>query len=373
MASAALEIIRSPQEFQGLLVTLFKELGSVLPAAVTPERFCRIAYQAQVRTPKILGCTKASLQLCVLDSASLGLMVDGIEAAIVPYGQEAKLMPMWPGLVKLAYNHPSVAFVNTNVVCENDEFECEMAEGAIRHVISRSGDRGEFQGAYAIVKLASGHSVVEYMRESEIDAIRAKSPGARKSDSPWNDPLVGYREMARKTVLRRLLKRCPKSYELSQAMNYDNELDKLYRVSPTDDLNARVRAKVKVVQTTGTTVPDEPPAQPEAPATETPSGIPNYDPTAKVATIHSLAKEDEPSEMSHEEEVCLGFNARIVELGDAEDDAALEALGKEIKDAQIANKDKLELAVFLNKTRISLQANADAAKEGGLFQRNIQK
>jgi hypothetical protein len=43
----------------------------------------------------------------------------------------------------------------------------------------------------------------------ELMAVKAKSPGARKKDSPWNDPSVGFPAMCEKTAKRRLARCMP--------------------------------------------------------------------------------------------------------------------------------------------------------------------
>jgi hypothetical protein len=55
------------------------------------------------------------------------------------------------------------------------------------------------------------------MSIDEVDAIRMRSKAS--SSGPW---VTDYEEMAKKTVMRRLLKRAPMSIELASAVAFDN-------------------------------------------------------------------------------------------------------------------------------------------------------
>ena len=57
----------------------------------------------------------------------------------------------------------------------------------------------------------------------ELLAVKAKSPGARKKDSPWNDPDVGFPAMCEKTARRRLARSMPLN-----VMQYAARLEEAY-------------------------------------------------------------------------------------------------------------------------------------------------
>jgi hypothetical protein len=79
-----------------------------------------------------------------------------------------------------------------------------------------------------VVKYRSGEADFEIMVKDEIDRIRDKSDGYRAyknqkiKSTPWADH---YDEMAKKTVLRRLLKRVPASPDLADALRIEEEAD----------------------------------------------------------------------------------------------------------------------------------------------------
>jgi hypothetical protein len=55
-------------------------------------------------------------------------------------------------------------------------------------------------------------------------AVKAKSPGAARSDSPWNDPAIGFPAMCQKTAKRRLARSMPLNV-MQQAARMDEAVD----------------------------------------------------------------------------------------------------------------------------------------------------
>ena len=67
-------------------------------------------------------------------------------------------------------------------------------------------------------------AVVEVLDIDELMAVKAKSPGAARSDSPWNDPSVGFPAMCQKTAKRRLARAMPLNI-MQQAARMDEAVD----------------------------------------------------------------------------------------------------------------------------------------------------
>jgi recombinational DNA repair protein RecT len=74
------------------------------------------------------------------------------------------------------------------------------------------------RGVWAKAVLSDGSEQYEVMSIGEIDAIRGRSKAG--SSGPWK---TDYPEMAKKTVIRRLFKRLPKSLALLEAIEHDND------------------------------------------------------------------------------------------------------------------------------------------------------
>jgi recombination protein RecT len=78
-------------------------------------------------------------------------------------------------------------------------------------------DRGETVGYYSVFKLRDGSSDSEDMTVEDVEKIRNRSKSG--NNGPWK---TDYDEMAKKTVIKRLLKRAPMSIELADAVQIDN-------------------------------------------------------------------------------------------------------------------------------------------------------
>jgi recombination protein RecT len=200
---------------------------ATLPHGFNFDRMCRSLINAISTTPQLAQCSPSSLFLSSVRSFSLGLEPNGAlnEAYLVPYWNskkgcnEAQFMPSYRGLQNLARRSGEIAEIYSKTVKENDLFEVE--EGTERKIIHKPNytkDRGNAVCFYAVFKTKDGNVDFEIMTIDEVDAIRQRSKAA--SAGPW---VTDYEEMAKKTVMRRLLKRAPMSVELAAAVAIDNK------------------------------------------------------------------------------------------------------------------------------------------------------
>lgn len=184
------------------------------------ERWKTVALHALAQNNKVLReCSSVSILEAVRESAAMNLSPTGLlgEGWIIPYKGVAQFQPGWRGLIKLLRNSGQIAVVDTQVVYLADEFRLvQGTDPQITHVPLLFGekdpetgeylsDRGDYRGAYAYVRFNNGQIVVEWMPWPDIMKVRARSR-AQSDDTPWN---TFPEEMARKTVLRRLIKRLP--------------------------------------------------------------------------------------------------------------------------------------------------------------------
>ena len=206
---------------QQLASPAFKnEVQKALPKHITSERFIRVALTAVNRTPKLLSCTQASLFKCLLDCSSLGIEPDGRRAYLIPYGKECTLIISYMGLIELCKRNGDVSNVFGAIVRENDFFEYDL--GTERKITHRPTlkDRGEILGAYAVVSFKDGEKDFEFMDVGEINAIRDRSKAG--SHGPWK---TDYAEMAKKTTIRRLLKRQILSPEIRDTLDKEDSYE----------------------------------------------------------------------------------------------------------------------------------------------------
>lgn len=197
------------------------QFARALPRHLSPDRFVRIAITALTRTPKLQQCTPESLMRCLLDLSATGLEADGRRAHLIPYNNrkagtvECTLIIDYKGLVELILRSGDVATLRTETVCEFDEFD--WLNGDITHKIDWRRPRGYVQAVYAEATLKSGEKQTSVMTREDVEKIRSKSKAA--NDGPWVD---FWDEMAKKTVLKRLAKMLPLSYEIQDAFTKDD-------------------------------------------------------------------------------------------------------------------------------------------------------
>ena len=116
--------------------------------------------------------------------------------------------------------------------------EVVYAGDNFRHWVDDQGPHIEFErarddqrdlkvvvvGVFAQIRTTNGGIFTEFMSAAEIDAVRKRSRA--KDNGPWVD---WWSEMARKTVLRRLIKKLPVSREVMVTLERDDVLYDLDR------------------------------------------------------------------------------------------------------------------------------------------------
>lgn len=232
--------IGSAGTFRHLLQAFEPSIRGVLPRHRDAERLIKLALVAATKTPKLLQCTQESVIQAVMTSAELGLDISGTmgEAYILPYGQTATFQLGYKGMVKLARQSGEIARIEAEVVYSNDHF---VYRKGLNPVLDFDpvvvGDRGEAVGAYALIEYVRGGIEADYMHITEIEKVRKVSKAG--GSGPWRD---WWDEMAKKTVIRRLLKRATLSTEkMARAFEIDNESHDLGRTTgeavESQDLN----------------------------------------------------------------------------------------------------------------------------------------
>lgn len=198
------------------LTALAPQFEDVLAGTMPVDRLIRTVVVSCERLPRLLQCDRQSIMLSAMSAATLGLEVDGVtgQAFLIPFASRAQLVIGYKGFNTLAAR--SGYTITGDVVREGDEFEFEKGTSPfVRHkpVMRTSTDArpeyGGIIGAWACATHMERPPMVEVMSLDELLAIKGRSPGAKKSDSPWNDPKVGFPAMCAKTVKRRLARHMP--------------------------------------------------------------------------------------------------------------------------------------------------------------------
>lgn len=240
------------------------EIARALPKHMDADRMARLALTALRQTPKLALCTPESFLGALLTASALGLEpgVNG-EAYLVPYGTECTLIVGYQGYAKLFWQHPLAKHIDAQVVYENDDFDYALGlEPHLRHRPARK-DRGEPIYYYAVATLTTGAAVFEVMTPEEVAAVRA--PSLKRTRGPQVDDPQHW--MQRKTVLRQLVKRLPRSTALNGAIVADERTgtDLAAHKIPDQITSGTVSADDGVDPVTGEVLTDGPDDQPQQP------------------------------------------------------------------------------------------------------------
>lgn len=181
------------------------------PTGLTAERMMRTVVISCERNPALLDCTPVSIMQSAMTGAVLGLEADGHtgQGFLIPFKGKAAWITGYKGYSTLGWR--AGLTIDGNVVREGDEFDYELGSAPfVRHRLRLGGEASRrIIGAWATA-IAPGRSPIPVvMSIDEIEQIKSKAPGAKKADSPWNQPGVPFAAMCAKTARRRLARSLP--------------------------------------------------------------------------------------------------------------------------------------------------------------------
>ncbi len=201
------DIVVLERQLQPLAPRLAEVLGRTMP----PGRLIRTIVISCERLPVLLQCDRQSLFNAAMSAACLGLEVDGVtgQAFLIPFKNRAQLVIGYKGYNTMAAR--SSLTVSGGVVREGDEFDYRFGEGGyVRHRPRLGAGRDRrITAAWAWAAASDRPGVPAVLDIDEILAVKARSAGARRPDSPWNDPAIGFPAMCEKTAKRRLARSLP--------------------------------------------------------------------------------------------------------------------------------------------------------------------
>lgn len=200
-----------------------EQIKMALPENIKSERFQRVALTAFSGNPKLQKADPVSFIAAMMQSAQLGLEPNTPlgQAYLIPYGNKIQFQIGCKGLIDLALRSGKYKSIYAHEVRENDEFSIEYGiEETIKHVPNMVGDRGEVTGYYAVYKLENGGYGMFYMTKKEV-MEHARKFSKTFNNGPWK---TDFDAMAKKTVLKQVLKYAPMSIELQQATSIDENV-----------------------------------------------------------------------------------------------------------------------------------------------------
>ena len=230
-----------PKTLNDYIRSMEGEIAKALPSVITPERFTRMTLTAIRTTPQLAQCEPMSFLAAMMSAAQLGLEPNTPlgQAYLIPFKNtkkgitEVQFQIGYKGLIDLAYRSGEVEVVQAQCVYQNDTFECEYGlDPKLRH-IPAAENRGELVKVYAMFRTKNGGYGFEVMSAQDIRAHAQKYSKAYKSGfSPWS-----FEEMAKKTVLKKVLKYAPLKSDFVKAAAADSTVkhelsDDMFEVQP---------------------------------------------------------------------------------------------------------------------------------------------
>lgn len=166
----------------------------------------------------------------VTNIAAIGISLNPArkQAYLVPRDGKICLDISYMGLLDLAIQSGSIRWGQAELVYPQDRFILNGVDKPPTHERQPfAKDRGEFIGAYVVVKTADGDYLTTAMSVDEIHDIRNRSSAwnawvNKKKKCPW---VTDEGEMAKKTVIKRAYKTWPKTERmdrLEEAVHYLN-------------------------------------------------------------------------------------------------------------------------------------------------------
>ena len=221
---------KEPKNIQQWVQVMEPQIKKALPSVITAERFSRMVLTAISTNPKLASCTPQSFCGAMMQAAQLGLEPNTPlgQAYLIPYKNkgvdECQFQIGYKGLIDLAHRSGEFKMIYAKEVYENDEFTYSFGlDPKLEHVPYQGADKGEVTHYYAVYTLVNGGFGFEVMSKEEIEAYARKysQAFAKGWTSPWK---TNFDEMAKKTVIKKVLKYAPIKTEFVRQVQQDETI-----------------------------------------------------------------------------------------------------------------------------------------------------
>lgn len=220
-----------------IIQSMEKEFKRALPDQVGVQRFVRVAITIVRTNPKLMSCDGMSIVAALMQSAQLGLEPNTPlgQAYVIPYKNkrvvngketwidEAQFQIGYKGLITLALRTGEYKAIYAHEVYKNDDFKYSYGLDKNLHHVPADEPEGDPIKYYAVYHLKNGGYDFVVWSKTRIDNHAKKySKAVQKGyNSPWT---TDYEGMAKKTVLKEVLKYAPKSIEFAQQLAADETI-----------------------------------------------------------------------------------------------------------------------------------------------------
>lgn len=212
----------------------------------TANKYLLGIYNTIINNNRLQQCELESIKNAAVTSATLGLPVDARGLAyLIPYKGKAQFQMSYKGYVYLAKQDTDVDNVVTGLVYPDDDFSVDLGNNVVNHIPKLDspsyGKEESIRFVYAIVRFKhdTGRSqIFEVMTKKQVDEIRESSQAGGEKDK-WGNPTIWqkhYGEMARKTVIKRILKHAQLGNSLCDLVDNSIHENKVINVTPEGEL-----------------------------------------------------------------------------------------------------------------------------------------
>ena len=220
------ELAEKKETFSTILTNSLMESKEALPFNFNVARFVQNSIALLNGNETLLKYSKeygnAPIKQGLMRGAFLGLDALSEEFWLIQYRKDLKFSLSYRGMIKLMkqYSIKPIADIFAEVVKQGDDYK-RWTDDSGQHFkyepIPFNG--GAVIGAFAVCKYVDGTQLVEEMNKLELEKTRQKSK--MSNGMAWNDYTE---EMYKKTVIRRLNKRVPITFDNPQQKEiYDED------------------------------------------------------------------------------------------------------------------------------------------------------
>ncbi len=205
------------------------KLSAVLPPemAAQSERFLGAVYPAFRNNRALQNCAPDTVIGSLFKAFRMGLLVDGVQAALVPYGNQCTFVAMYQGLLDAVRRSGDIRQIWAEVVYLEDEFRLKMGvKRDLDHVpcLDANAPRqlSDALGAYCVAVWKDGTEDWEWVPAKDILAIKSQ---VKASKGPWFSNSGAFEaQMWKKTAIRRLCKRLPMPDALREYIKAEDDM-----------------------------------------------------------------------------------------------------------------------------------------------------
>lgn len=245
------QIAEKQQQTWPQLITETLEANiKALPTCLNKEKFALDFIELLKATPSLARNKNAALTN-MLKAATLGLSFSDHDAYVVPYSTDFQFQISYQGMIKLAtrYSIKPIKNIYAKVVRKEDEFSEEIVNGQPTvNFKPKPFNDNDIVGVFAVCLFDDGSMIYDTMSFKEIMNIKKCSKTGNSNASPWTQH---FGEMAKKSIIRRLVKHIPMDMETAEMKTvFNEEAEADYTIPKTEKpvVNAFEDIRVESVQ-----------------------------------------------------------------------------------------------------------------------------